>query len=47
MYRKNTKYENVDIYDNEKYINSNEKIVEEFECKGNCINILVIKPNEK
>lgn len=44
---KQIKYEDIDIYDNEKDINVNEKIVEEFKCEDNNLNILIIKPTEK
>lgn len=44
---KQIKYESIDIYDTEKNIKENEKIVEEFKCDDKYFNILIIKPTEK
>ena len=44
---KQIKYESIDIYDDEKKITKNEKIVEEFTSDDKYFNVLIIKPLEK
>ena len=44
---KNIKYETIDVYNNEKAINKNIKIVDEYCCSEECNDILIITPQTK
>ncbi len=47
LIEKNIKFENIDVYDNENKIPQNLKIVEEFKCSEDSMEILIITPTIK